>query len=82
MTGNHKLTGAVFAMAAAALFATAPVSVSASSEQGVCYGGNACRGQSECKTGSNSCMGTNQCKGQGFKKMTRAECDEAGGHFG
>ena len=81
MTCNRKLTGSVLAITAAALFATAPVNVSASSEQGVCYGGNSCRGQSECKTGSNTCMGTNQCKGQGFKKMTRAQCDEAGGDF-
>ena len=81
MAAKQKTTGKVIAIAAAALFSTAPVSASAGSERGVCYGGNACRGLSECKTNTNTCMGTNSCKGKGFKKMTRAECDEVGGDF-
>jgi len=39
-----------------------------------CNGGNACKGQSECKTANSSCKGQNACKGQGFVSLTPAEC--------
>lgn len=31
-----------------------------------CAGGNACKGQSACKSAKSSCKGMNACKGQGF----------------
>ena len=39
-----------------------------------CYGVNACKGQSDCKSGDHSCKGQNSCKGQGFKDLTSKEC--------
>lgn len=44
-----------------------------------CYGINACKGQSDCKSGNHDCKGMNDCKGQGFKDTTAAECTKAGG---
>jgi hypothetical protein len=31
-----------------------------------CTGGNACKGQSACKSAKNACKGQNACKGKGF----------------
>ena len=45
-----------------------------------CYGVNACKGQSDCKSGNHDCKGMNDCKGQGFKAMTSAACTAAGGN--
>ena len=42
-------------------------------------GGNACKGQSACKTATSECKGHNACKGQGFVMVTEAACNEAGG---
>ena len=67
------------AAAAAAMFALAPISASASDENVKCVGGNACNGQSACKTASSECKGLNACKGQGFVMVTEAACMEAGG---
>jgi hypothetical protein len=44
-----------------------------------CYGVNACKGQSTCKTDKHGCGGQNECKGQGVLPMTEAECDDKGG---
>ena len=77
----RKTTGVALAMAAATMFATAPMTVSASSHWGKCVGGNSCKGLGECKTATNACMGQNSCKGKGFKEMSKADCDEAGGEF-
>ena len=66
------------AAAAAAMFALAPVTASAS-EEVQCVGGNACKGQSACKTATSECKGLNACKGQGFIMTTAAACTEAGG---
>ncbi|MCH8686554.1 BufA2 family periplasmic bufferin-type metallophore [Pedomonas mirosovicensis] len=44
-----------------------------------CYGINACKGQSDCKTAHNDCKGMNDCKGQGFKMLTAAACEAQGG---
>jgi len=69
------------AMAAAALFlacngagganSAAPIAVKSK-----CYGGNACKGQSECKTTTNACKGQNACKGEGFTLFN--PCDRHG----
>ena len=67
------------AAAAAAMFALAPISASASDEEVKCVGGNACSGQSACKTATSECQGQNACKGQGFIMATAAACEEAGG---
>jgi len=82
MITNKKLLSATLAAAAAVTFAAAPIS--SASAQGTstdvhCYGVNACKGQSDCKTASGSCKGKNSCKGQGFKTMSAGECTKEGG---
>ena len=77
----RKTTGVALAMAAATMFATAPMTVSASSHWGKCVGGNSCKGLGECRTATNACMGQNSCKGKGFKEMSKADCDAVGGEF-
>ena len=67
------------AAAAAAMFALAPVSVSADEELVKCIGGNACKGQSACKTATSECKGLNDCGGKGFTMVTAAACTDAGG---
>jgi hypothetical protein len=32
---------------------------------------------SDCKSAKNSCKGQNSCKGEGFKSMSKADCDAA-----
>jgi uncharacterized membrane protein len=44
-----------------------------------CYGVNACKGTSDCKTAMHDCKGQNTCKGHGFKEMTAKACAEKGG---
>ncbi len=76
-------TGAAIAFAAAAMFAGMSGTVVAAEEAKVhCYGVTSCKGQNDCKTAENSCKGQGACKGQGFKAMTKAECDAAGGTVG
>jgi hypothetical protein len=50
MITARKTTGAALAIAAAAMLATAPMGVQASSHNGKCMGANSCKGQSSCKT--------------------------------
>ena len=78
---NVKTTSSLtLAAAAAAMFALAPVSTSASEATVKCVGGNACQGHSACKTATSECKGLNACKGQGFIMTdTEAACMEAGG---
>ena len=67
------------AAAAAAMFALAPVTASASDEV-KCVGANACKGHSACKTATTECKGQNNCKGQGFVMAAdEAACTEMGG---
>jgi hypothetical protein len=77
-------SGAAIAAAAAALLIagsaiSAPMQVAADDAKGHCMGANACKGKSACKTANNACAGKNACKGQGFKEMTKAECDQIEG---
>jgi hypothetical protein len=44
-----------------------------------CGGINSCKGASDCATAQSACKGMNACKGQGYKAVTKAECDKAGG---
>lgn len=87
MITAKKLSGAAVAAAAAALFMSgcAGMSQPSSSAQTAkvqCFGVNACKGQSDCKSASNSCKGQNACKGKGFVAMSKSECDAAGGRAG
>ena len=81
MNSIKKTTGAAIAVAAAALLASAPMTLHAGSDKGKCMGVNSCKGHSACKTATSSCKGLKSCKGQGFLEMTRGQCDEAGGDF-
>ena len=50
-----------------------------------CVGGNACKGQSACKTATSGsdCKGKNSCKGKGYVITADAKsCEAAGGHVG
>ena len=79
-----RTTNVAMAIAAASLFAFAPMSaVHAGDDAGVkCFGVNKCKGQNDCKTASNSCKSQSACKGQGFLKMSKAACDKAEGSVG
>lgn len=77
-------SGATIAAAAAALLLAGAVSAPTASAQGgegKCFGANACKGHSACKTGKSSCKGLNACKGQGFTMSSKAACDKAKGKF-
>lgn len=83
MTTKTVMTGAALALAAAGLFASITPQVMAEEAQTVqCFGVNACKGQNDCKTAKNACKGQGSCKGMGFKNMTLAECNNAGGTVG
>ena len=79
MAYDNKIVGLAFA--AAALFVTGagvsgadgptPIVVKAK-----CFGGNSCKGQSECKTTTNACKGQNACKGKGLSLHN--PCDRHG----
>ena len=75
---------AVSVTAAAALLALSGAGISspafAKGAQTVhCYGVNACKGQSDCKSGNHDCKGMNDCKGQGFKAESATQCKADGG---
>jgi len=74
--------GAALAMAAATMFAGVATQVQAADAQVHCYGVTSCKGMNDCKTAENACKGQAVCKGHGFKAMTKAECDKAGGKVG
>jgi uncharacterized membrane protein len=71
--------------ASAALFALTAIAMagpaSAAESKVHCYGINACKGTSDCKTAMNECKGQNSCKGHGFKEMTAQQCTAAGGRL-
>jgi hypothetical protein len=81
MEGN-KVLGLAVAASAAALFITGCANMGSGAHSGneakmACNGGNACKGQSECKSANSSCKGQNACKGQGFVSLTPEECKKA-----
>ncbi len=83
MTMKTTAAGAAIAFAAASLFDGLTSTVAVAEEAAVhCYGVTSCKGQNDCKTAENSCKGQAVCKGHGFKAMTQAECDAAGGTVG
>lgn len=79
-----KTTNVAMAIAAASLFAFAPMSAVHAGDSGKvkCFGVNKCKGQNDCKTASNACKGQSACKGQGFLQMSKAACDKAEGSVG
>ena len=76
-----KTTGIALAVAAAGMFAMAPMSVVTADEGKVhCYGINGCKGKNDCKTANNACKGKSACKGKGFLNVSsKEECEKAGG---
>lgn len=82
---GKKTTGTALAIAAAAMFAAAPMSAMAESDKGSseatvhCFGVNKCKGHNDCKTDKNACKGHSSCKGHGFVAMSKHACDEIGG---
>ena len=87
---TDRATGVALAAVAAGLFAALPLASSAHSDaeeghvhgsNGKCVGGNACKGQSACKTATGTCAGQNACKGQGFTITTAEDCEAKGGTF-
>lgn len=80
----QKTTNVAMAVAAASLFAFAPMAtVQAGSDANVhCYGVNKCKGHNDCKTANNACKGHSSCKGQGFVSMSKSACDKIGGKVG
>jgi uncharacterized membrane protein len=78
-----KNAGAALALAAASIFAAAPMAASAGDETTVhCYGVNKCAGHNDCKTAKNACKGHASCQGQGFVTMSKRACDAIGGKVG
>ncbi len=81
-----KTTNATLAIAAASLFAFAPMAtVQAGSGHDAnvhCYGVNKCKGNNDCKSADNACKGKTSCKGKGFVSMSKEACDAVGGKVG
>ncbi len=79
-----NLTGILLATAVSALFTTAVVASSHNNGEAnktvKCSGGNACKGQSVCKSAHSACKGQNACKGQGWIMTSdEKECVAKGG---
>ena len=86
MTTTTQSAARIGFAAAAALVAMAAVSAgtpalakSHEAKLAACYGVNACKGQSDCKSGNHDCKGQNSCKGQGFKSESAKACKADGG---
>lgn len=78
---NKKRIGVTLAAAAALAFVAAPAASFAetAAKNVPCYGANACKGMSACKTAKNACKGHNSCKGQGMMMKTAKQCKKMGG---
>lgn len=87
MDASKRATSMALAAAAAALFVTGCANQGGSAQSGAggggtvtanvkCFGANACKGQSECKSAMNACKGQNECKGHGFMMMSERACVE------
>ena len=83
MNTAKKASGVAIATAAAALFLSGMSGVAVAAEGASadvhCYGVNACKGTTACKTASNACKGQNSCKGTGWLSMSADECAKKGG---
>lgn len=84
-----KITrGAALATIAAGLITSGCADVSGTSNHASnnsgpvhCYGINACKGKSQCKTPTASCKAENSCKGQGWVSAGYTECLNQGGRI-
>ncbi len=77
---RRKIVGLAVAASAAAIFMAGCSSMGGSGgteARIACNGGNACKGQSECKSANSACKGQNACKGQGVVTLTAEECKKA-----
>lgn len=83
MNKNLKPSGFVLAAAAAMLFATAPLAADqpGGAAVGKCWGVNACKGKSECKSSGHGCKSQNSCRGKGFVMVSKEACEQIGGKF-
>ena len=84
MNTAKKASGVAIATAAAALFLSGMTGVAVAAEGAAsadvhCYGVNACKGKTACKTASNACKGQNSCKGKGWISMGAKACADKGG---
>ena len=85
MRKGSKITGAALATAVALMFAGHAMAADnppsgAAQPQVKCVGGNACKGQSACKSAQSGCAGQNACKGKGFvMSSNEKDCQAAGG---
>jgi len=79
----NRLTGIALAAAAATLFAAAPLAADKAGADAVgkCFGINACKGKSSCKSAGHTCKSQNACKGQGFVMVSKDACEQIGGRF-
>jgi hypothetical protein len=77
---KNKLMGAI-TTAAALAFVTAPVTsvVAHAGHKVACYGVNACKGKSACKTATSACKGQNSCKSKGAVMTSAKNCKKLGG---
>lgn len=73
----------MFATAAAALFAGGVGAAHAQAEEAKveCGGVTGCKGESDCMTATNACKGQNECMGQGFKYLSKTECEKKDGEI-
>ncbi|GMM61724.1 BufA2 family periplasmic bufferin-type metallophore [Novosphingobium pituita] len=78
-SGTRLGLAAAVALVALASAATGTMAEAKTSKVVACYGINACKGQSDCKSGNHDCKGLNDCKGQGFKDTSAKACATAGG---
>ena len=79
----NRLTGIALAAAAATFFATAPLAAdkAGTDTTGKCFGVNACKGKSSCKSAGHTCKSQNACKGKGFVMVSKEACEQIGGKF-
>jgi hypothetical protein len=80
---EFRRTGAITAVAAAVLFAAGTLALTSPAAQAgesvKCFGVNACKGQSQCRTAQSQCNGHNKCEGKGWIKMESVAACEANG---
>lgn len=79
ISGLIAASAALFMAGCASENPSATTSVAAAEAKIHCGGVTTCKGTSDCKTAENACKGQNECKGHGFKSLSKAECDAAGG---
>ena len=80
---DKKLTGALLAVTAAALFVTGQVTTAGkafAAGKVKCAGVNSCKGKGDCSSAKQSCKGKNTCKGKGWVfEESEAACKKKGG---